>query len=237
MFNLTVVGDRHRGPPNNRGKPASSRKKRKTKTNPRAQNAHTTRSRPWWPPWPTRATSLSTRSGEVRLARGPSAPSGEVHLARRLSAPSGEVRFARGSPHARHPRTCPHARAISWSDTRRSAPRPRCAWESRPALFHRRAWESRPGVRPSPPLYDTVWRGWCQLRGTVSPTFVRLTHRALEGGWRNPRRGDKHFFHVYTGLHHDVRLARTVFSVSINPVRPSPPLQRHSGTAASSLTL
>jgi hypothetical protein len=73
-----------------------------------------------------------------------------------------------------------------------------------------------------------VWRGWCQLRGTVSPTFVRLTHRALEGGWRNPRRGDKHFFHVYTGLHHDVRLVRTVFSVSISPVRPSPPLQRHS---------
>jgi hypothetical protein len=63
----------------------------------------------------------------------------------------------------------------------------------------------------------------------VSPTFVRLTHRALEGGWRNPRRGDKYFFHVYTGLHHDVRLARTVFSVSISPVRPSPPLQRHSG--------
>jgi hypothetical protein len=66
-------------------------------TNPRAQNPH--RSRPWWPPWPTRATSLSTPSGEVRLARG-------------LSAPSGEVRLARGSPRARDPRTCSHVRAI-----------------------------------------------------------------------------------------------------------------------------
>jgi hypothetical protein len=56
------------------------------------------------------------------------------------------------------------------------------------ALFHR-----TPGVRPSPPLYGTVRRGRCQLRGTVSPTFVRLTRRALEGGRRNPRRGTNTF--------------------------------------------
>jgi hypothetical protein len=91
------------------------------------------------------------------------------------------------------------------------------------ALFHR-----TPGVRPSPPLYGTVRRGWCQLRGTVSPTFLRLTRRALEGGRRNPRRGDKYFFHVYTGLHREVRPAGTIFSIAISPVRPSPPLQRHS---------
>jgi hypothetical protein len=47
------------GPLNNRGKHISSRKKKcKTKTSPRAQNTHTTRSRPWWPLWPSRATSL-----------------------------------------------------------------------------------------------------------------------------------------------------------------------------------
>jgi hypothetical protein len=84
-------------------------------------------------------------------------------------------------------------------------------------------------------------RGRCQLRGTVPPTFVRLTRRALEGGRRNPRKGDEHFFHVYIGLHRDVRPAGTVFSVAISPMRPSQPLQRHcnatSGTAAPSPTL
>jgi hypothetical protein len=72
-------------------------------------------------------------------------------------------------------------------------------------------------------------RGRCQLCGTVSPSFVRLTRRAPEGGRRNPRRWDKYFFHVYIGLHRDVRPAGTVFSVAISPVRRSPPLQRHSG--------
>jgi hypothetical protein len=72
-------------------------------------------------------------------------------------------------------------------------------------------------------------RGRCQLRDTVSPTFVRLMHQALEGGQRKPRRGDKYFFHVYTGLHRDVRPVGTVFPVAIGPVRPSPPLQHHSG--------
>jgi hypothetical protein len=36
-------------------------------------------------------------------------------------------------------------------------------------------------------------RGRCQLRGTVPPTFVRLTRRALEGGRRNPQRGANTF--------------------------------------------
>jgi hypothetical protein len=47
-------------------------------------------------------------------------------------------------------------------------------------------------------------------------------------GTAEPSKGDKYFFHVYTGLHRDVRPAGTVFSVAISPVRPSPPLQRHS---------
>jgi hypothetical protein len=75
----------------------------------------------------------------------------------------------------------------------------------------------------------------------VPPSFVRLTRRALEGGRQNPRKGDEHFFHVYTGLHRDVRPAGTVFSVAISPVRPSPPLRRHCnatpGTEAPSPTL
>jgi hypothetical protein len=39
-----------------------------------------------------------------------------------------------------------------------------------------------PRGSPSPPLWGTVRRGRCQLRDTVSPTLVRLTRRALEGG-------------------------------------------------------
>jgi hypothetical protein len=63
----------------------------------------------------------------------------------------------------------------------------------------------------------------------MPPTFVWLIRQALEGGRRKPRRGDKYFFHVYIGLHRDVRPAGTVFPVAMSPLRPSLPLQRHSG--------
>jgi hypothetical protein len=72
-------------------------------------------------------------------------------------------------------------------------------------------------------------RGQCQLRGTVPPTFVRLTRRALEGGTAEPSNGGERFFYDYTGLHRDVRPAGTVFPVAVSSVRPSPPLQRHAG--------
>jgi hypothetical protein len=54
-------------------------------------------------------------------------------------------------------------------------------------------WESCPGAvpptpsgNPSPPLWGTVRHGQCQLCGTVAPTPVRLTRRALEGGPATP---------------------------------------------------
>jgi hypothetical protein len=157
-------------------------------------------------------------SGEVRLARGLNAPSGEVRLARGLSDPSGEVHLARGPLHARHPRSCSRTRAFN-------ALTPQdCA-----TTWH--AWESRPGAvpptprgRPSPPLYNTVRRGQCQPRGTVPPTFVRLTRRGLEGGQAEPSNWGECFFYDYTGLCRDVRPVGTVFSVAVSPVRPSPPL-------------
>jgi hypothetical protein len=93
-----------------------------------------------------------------------------------------------------------------------------------PRRCYTHSWE-----RPSPPLYNTVRRGQCQLRGTVTPTFVRLTRRALEGGPAEPSNGGECFFYDYTGLHRDVRPAGTVFSVAVSPVRPSPPLQHHAG--------
>jgi hypothetical protein len=59
---------------------------------------------------------------------------------------------------------------------RRTAPRPRHAWESRPDAVPPTPWG-----RPSTPLYNTVRRGQCHLRGAVPPTSIRLTRRALEG--------------------------------------------------------
>jgi hypothetical protein len=84
-------------------------------------------------------------------------------------------------------------------------------------------------ARLSPLLYNAVRRGQCQLRDTVPPTFVRLTRRSLEGGTVEPSKGNKYIFYGYIGLHHDVRPAGTVLSVSISPVRPSTPLQHHAG--------
>jgi hypothetical protein len=84
-------------------------------------------------------------------------------------------------------------------------------------------------VRPSPPLCDVVRRGRRRSRGTVLPTTVRLTRRALERGWRSPRRGDRRLLHARAGLRRDVRLAGPVTSVVVGPVQPSPPSQHHPG--------
>jgi hypothetical protein len=99
-----------------------------------------------------------------------------------------------------------------------------------------RAWESRPGTapptppaRPSPPLCDTVWHGQQQPRGTVPPTPVRPTRRTLEKGRQSPRREDVRLLHTLTGLRRDVRPVGAVTSVTIGPVRPSPPSRRHPG--------
>jgi hypothetical protein len=153
----------------------------------------TTRSRPWWPPRPARAAQrnaplgevrlargLDAPSGGVRLARGLDAPSGEVRLARGLNAPSGEVRLARGPPRDVAPAPA-HAYGHLMLCHRRTAPRPWHAWESRPGAVPPTPWG-----RPSPPLCNTVWWGWCQPHDTVPPTSVRLTRRSLEGGPAEP---------------------------------------------------
>jgi hypothetical protein len=98
------------------------------------------------------------------------------------------------------------------------------AWESRPSVV-----PPTPPVRPSLSLCDAMRHGQCQSCDTVPPTLVRLTHRALERGRRNPRRGDGRLFHSRPGLRRDVRLAGPVTSVAVGPVQPSPPSQRHPG--------
>jgi hypothetical protein len=84
-------------------------------------------------------------------------------------------------------------------------------------------------VRPSPPLYGTVRYGQCQLRDTVPPTLVRPTRHTLERGWRNPRKGDRHLFRARPGPRRDVGQVRRVSFITICPVWPSPPSQRHPG--------
>jgi hypothetical protein len=91
-----TVGDSHKGPLNNWGKPTSSRKKRKRKLIHEPKNANTKAITTLVAP----AAHLNTPSGEVRLARG-------------SNAPSGEVRLARGPSRARHPRSYSHVRAFN----------------------------------------------------------------------------------------------------------------------------
>jgi hypothetical protein len=71
--------------------------------------------------------------------------------------------------------------------------------------------------------------------------FCSTSTSSPRRGTAEPSKGDKYFFYVYIGLHRDVRPARTVFSVAISPVRPSPPLEHHCeatpGTAATSPTM
>jgi hypothetical protein len=108
-----------------------------------------------WTPRPTGVAQSKAPSSRFRLARGPISAS--------LEAPSQ----AHLLPHA--------GTSIQCSDTtelRHHAPR-----NHTPALFRQ-----LPRGNPSPPLQGTVQYGQCQPRGTVLPTPVRLTRRALGGG-------------------------------------------------------
>jgi hypothetical protein len=91
------------------------------------------------------------------------------------------------------------------------------------------AWESCPSTAPPTPATMRHYAAWSAKppRGTVPPTPVRLAHRILERGQRNPRRDDAPLLCARTGRRRDVRPAGTVFSVTISPVRPSLPLQCH----------
>jgi hypothetical protein len=55
--------------------------------------------------------------------------------------------------------------------------------------------------------------------------------RALERGSSGTL---EYLFRDYTGPRRDVRPARAVFPVTVNPVRPTPPLQRHAGHVTTS---
>jgi hypothetical protein len=78
-------------------------------------------------------------------------------------------------------------------------------------------------------MCDTVRHGQQPPRGTVPPIPVRPAHRTLEKGWQNPRREDTRLLHARTGRRRDVMSVGAVTSISIGPVRPSPPSRRHPG--------
>jgi hypothetical protein len=84
-------------------------------------------------------------------------------------------------------------------------------------------------VRPSPPLYGNVRYGQCQFRDTVPPTLARSARRTLEGGRLNPRKEDGRLLRARSGQRRDVRPVKRISSVTIGPVRPSPPPRRHPG--------
>jgi hypothetical protein len=65
------------------------------------------------------------------------------------------------------------------------------------------------------------------LRDTVLPTFVRPMRRTLEGGRRNPRKGDGRPLRARLGRRRDAGPVRRVSSVTISPMQPSSPSRRH----------
>jgi hypothetical protein len=101
------------------------------------------------------------------------------------TAPSSGFRLARGFASVSletpsHARPFPHAgTGIQCSDT--AGRRHHAPGNHAPALLRQ-----LPRGNPSPPLWGTVRRGWCQPRDTAPPTPVRLTRRALEGGPATP---------------------------------------------------
>jgi hypothetical protein len=89
----------------------------------------------------------------------------------------------------------------------------------------RRCTANSLGWNPSPPLWATVRHGQCQLRGTVPPTPVRLTCRALE---RGPAAPSNHFLVNLQGQAKTLG-RRNAIPITVDPVRPPPCLQHHAG--------
>jgi hypothetical protein len=177
------VGDSPRGPLKQLGnphlKPATSQSQthltKPCRTRPMSRR----------PQRPTKAAHSEIPSSRLRLARGCAPPSGGLRpvrggaltssglrLARGSALPSNVVRLARG----RSARAPASVRGHLMPRQRRGGAIMRLGLTPR---YHR---TNSPGGSPSPPLWGTVWRGWCQSRDASPPTPVRLTRRALEGG-------------------------------------------------------
>jgi hypothetical protein len=130
------------------------------------------------PEWPNQAPPRA-RSASLEGSRPPPRAGSALLEAH---APSSGFRLARGLTPPRagsasleaHERTCSHTRVRAFNAL---TPRHHAPGNHAPVLFRQ-----LPRGSPSPPLWGTVRRGRCQLRDTVPPTPVQLTHHALEGG-------------------------------------------------------
>jgi hypothetical protein len=87
---------------------------------------------------------------------------------------------------------------------------------------------TRPGITPRRCSTDSLGKTipatvqHCAERPVSAPWHCAANHCTTNTwsprtGVAEPSKGDGHFFHVYTGLHRDVRPAGTVFSVAICP--------------------
>jgi hypothetical protein len=95
----------------------------------------------------------------------------------------------------------------------------------RMGIMPRRCSANSLGGNPFPPLWGTVRHGQCQLRGTVPPTPVWLTRRALEGGPATP---SNHFLVNLQGQAMTLG-RRDAIPTTVDPVRPPPCLRHHAG--------
>jgi hypothetical protein len=181
-----TVGDSPEGPLKQPGesclKPA-----KKPKRNTSHLSAHTRHGPhhggPHDPPeWPSqglhRAGSASLEGS--RLPRAGSASLEGSRLPRAGSASLEGSSPPRSRPPHEHTRSCTRVRAFNARTQQSRA-------IMRLGITPRRCSANSLGGNPSLPLWGTVRHGLCQLRGTVPPTPVRLTRRALEGGRPHPR--------------------------------------------------
>jgi hypothetical protein len=124
-----------------------------------------------WPPRPARTTQQTPlERSPPRSRAGHPLEQGPPYL----RAPAHAIPASLEAPSRAH--LLPHmCTSIKCSDT--AEPRHYAPGDPAPALFRQ-----LPRGSPSPPLWGTVRRGWCQLRDTMPPTPVRLTRRTLEGG-------------------------------------------------------
>jgi hypothetical protein len=170
------------------------------------------------------ARGLTPPSSGSRLARGFTSPSSGLRLARGLTLPSSEFRLAQGfisasleAPHE-HTRSRTRVRAFNALTQQSRA-------IIRLGITPRRCSANSLRGNPSPPLWGTVGHGQCQLCGTVPPTPVRLTRRALES---RPAAPSNHFLVNLQGQAMTLGL-RNAIPVTIDPARSPPCLQHHAG--------
>jgi hypothetical protein len=76
---------------------------------------------------------------------------------------------------------------------------------------------------------SAVRNGRCHSITLCRPLTYLLHIAPLERGWRYPRKAYDHQLGAGPGQHRDTRMMEHVSSVTIGPVRPSPPLCCHPG--------